>query len=335
MAAKSLPPHPYVVKTGVTTELIAEIARANGVSIIGDLLVGFKYVAAVLEAMDKEGHYGSVKGTLDDFLLAVEESHGVLITPALRDKDAAGAALLLAEMIAVLKRRGQTVIDYLGQIHQRYGYFATATYSLIMEGVVGLQRIEQTMAALRQQPPKEIRGRRVIGVTDYWNEEELGPILSNTDRSSRNVVTLKLERGFKITARPSGTEPKLKVYVEGGGKEAGSDVESIKNEVEATNLAIAEHLLSYLNIRLAPAALLLSSLVSVENRVDFGERFLPELRRRLTTGEEVNETWLDQRLAAYGKDPRFLVAPGVTHELGEPALHDHAAALRRLFPLPA
>ena len=334
-ATRTLPVHAFVVKTGVTTELLTEIAHANGVTMIGDLLVGFKYVAAVLEAMATKGRYGAVEGTPDDFLLAVEESHGILVTPALRDKDAAGAALLLAELIASLKRRGATVVDYLAEIYQRYGFFVTASYSLIMEGVVGLQRIEQVMAALRQRPPQELEGRRVTRVIDYWDEGAFGPIVSATDRSSRNVVTLVLERGFKLTARPSGTEPKLKIYVEGGGKDAGAPPAKIREQVGAANLALAEHLLSYLNIRLERPALMLSSLVSVENRIDFNERFLPELRKRLAAGEEVSESWVDDRLRAYGKDPRFLVAPGIATVLGEKDLEKHAAALRRLFPLPA
>lgn len=333
--SRSLPAHPFAVKTVVTSELIAEIARRNGVAIIGDLLVGFKYVAAVLEAIAHEGRFGPVTGTPNDFLLAVEESHGVLVTPVMRDKDAAGAALLLAEAIAVLKRRGRTLVDFLDEIHRRYGFFATASYSLIMEGAVGLQRIERIMAALRERPPDAVCGRRVLHRTDYWDTAAFGPIRSETDRASRNVVTLTLERGFKITARPSGTEPKLKVYVEGGGPEAGMSDASVGTAVREANLAFAEHLLSYIDIRLHRAALLLSSLVSVENRVDFGDRFLPELRRRLADGDELPEGWLDTRLAGYGKDPRFLAAPGVAAVLGEAGFAEHAATLRRHFPVPA
>ncbi len=334
-AAKTLPAHAFVVKTGVTTELISEIARRHGVAVIGELLVGFKYVAAVLEAMRKQGRYQDVEGTPDDFLIGVEESHGILVSPEMRDKDAAGAALLLAELIASLKRRGWTVVDYLDAIHHRYGYYAASSYSLIMEGIVGLQKIEQVMDALRRNPPAEILGRRVVRRTDYWDEAAFGPILSSTDRASRNVVVFHLERGFKVTARPSGTEPKLKAYVEGGGPDAGGTEIEIRQAVEDVNLAVAQHLLSYLKIRLSAPALQLSSLVSVENRIDFGERFLPELRQRLQSGVggTALEQWVEERLGAYGKDPRFLVGPGIRAVLAEEGFEPHASELRKVFSL--
>jgi phosphoglucomutase/phosphomannomutase len=331
-----LPRNAFVVKTGVTTELMAEIARRNGVQVVGDLLVGFKYVAAVLEDIQHKGEYRGLKATLDDFLVGAEESHGVLVTPAMRDKDAAGGALLLAELIAVLKRKGQTVVDYLEDVYRRYGYFATAAYSLIMEGVTGLRRMDEMMAGLRGRPPGEILGRRVTHLIDYWDTEEHGPILSETDRSSRNVVALYAERGLKLTVRPSGTEPKLKIYVEGGGREAGADRAAIAALVRDANQALAQHLLAYLGIRLAPAALELSQLVSVESRIDFGERFLPELKQKVAgaAAAELQE-WADRRLQAYGKDPRFLVAPGVAAALGDAALRPYAQLLRRVFPLAA
>lgn len=332
-ASRRMPAHPFVVKTGVTTELVAEIARQNGVQVVGDLLVGFKYIAAVLEEMQQRGSFQGIEASADDFLFGAEESHGVLVTPAIRDKDAAGGALLLAELVAVLKRRGQTVVDYLDDIYRRYGFFETAAYSLIMEGVAGLERMGAMMEALRRDPPAQILGRRATRRVDYWDAARFGPILSETDRSSRNVVAMHFERGMKITARPSGTEPKLKIYVECGGKDAGGDAEAITAQVRQANLAMAEHLLGYLGIRLAPPAMQLSQLVSVENRIDFGERFLAEMAQMLGDGTVDLEAWAEQRLRAYGKDPRFLVAAGVAAVLDEPRFRGHADRLRRAFPL--
>lgn len=334
-AAGSLPANAYVVKTGVTTELMAEIARRNGVQVIGDLLVGFKYVAEVLEAMQHRGAYHGVKGTPDGFLIGAEESHGVLVTPSIRDKDAAGGALLLAELIARLRRDGRTAVDYLDDIHARYGYFANAAYSLIMEGASGLARMGEMMDALRAEPPKDVLGRPVERIIDYWDAKAFGTIKSETDRASRNVVALYCARGLKATVRPSGTEPKLKIYVEIGGPEAG-DAGTITAGVAEATSALAQHLLGTLGIRLTPASLALSQLVSVENRADFGERFLPELKDRLAAAPAGDlETWIDDRLRAYGKDPRFLVAAGIAAALSEDGLKAHAALLRRVFHLPA
>lgn len=333
-AKGKLPKRAFLVKTGVTTELMTEIARQNGVQMVGDLLVGFKYVAEVLEAMQHKGEYQGVQASPEDFLLGAEESHGVLVTPAMRDKDAAGGALLLAELIAVLRRKGRTVVDYLEEIYRRYGYFNSSAYSLIMEGVTGIRRMNEMMDAVRRQPPAEILGRKVTRVIDYWDTKAFGPILSETDRSSRNVVALYAERGMKVTVRPSGTEPKLKVYVECGGKDAGRDERAIAAQVQEATRAMAQQLLAHLDIRLTPAAMLLSQLVSVENRIDFGERFLPALKARLAASEAI-EKWADQRLKGYGKDPRFLVAPGVGAVLDEPGFREHATMLRGVFPQPS
>jgi len=326
----SLPPRAFVVKTGVTTELMAEIARQNGVAVIGDLLVGFKYVARVLDAIAVEGRYGEVVAEPADFLLAAEESHGILVTPALRDKDAAGAALLLAELIASLKRRGKTLLDYLDEIHDRYGFFATTGYSLVMEGVLGLRRIEQTMAELRREPPLSLVGCPLVRVVDYWDQDRFGPILSATDRSSRNAVALFYDPDLKVTARPSGTEPKLKVYVESGTRGDREARRAAQQRVLEAALAFVEHLLGFLGLRLSRAALLLSQLVSVENRKDFDCSFLPELRSRLEAGTASVE-WIEERLRGYGRDPRRLVAPGIAAVLDNPAFRPYVAELRRLF----
>ncbi|MBI1814504.1 MAG: phospho-sugar mutase [Deltaproteobacteria bacterium] len=334
-AAGTLPPHPFIVKTGVTTELMTAIARAHGVAVIGDLLVGFKYVGDVMEQIARTGRFGDLVATIDDFLFAAEESNGVLVTPALRDKDAAGGALLLAERIAQLKREGKTLVDDLDRIHGRYGYFMHGAYSLIMEGVIGLQRIEDMMAALRKQPPRRLAGYAVERTIDYWDERVHGPIKSSTDRASRNVVAVYFERGLKITARPSGTEPKLKIYVEASG-DATAKHQVAELAAEAT-LQMAELLLATLNLRVPRYALALSQLVSVENRVDFAEHLVGELVAQLDRGVHgaALEAWVDQRAARYGKDGRFLVAPGIRAclEEGVSALGQHGDALRALFQL--
>src|SRR5207302_141233 len=118
-----LPNNPIVIKTLVTTGLITRIARHFQAQIVENLLVGFKYIAEVLWQLEQNGNYEEARGTPDDFVIASEESHGVLVTPQIRDKDAAGAALLLAELALEQKRAGKTVMDYLDAIERRFGYF--------------------------------------------------------------------------------------------------------------------------------------------------------------------------------------------------------------------
>ncbi|MBI2884460.1 MAG: phospho-sugar mutase [Candidatus Methylomirabilis oxyfera] len=332
-----MPAHPFVVKTCVTTELMTAIARAHGVAMIGDLPVGFKYIAEVLEVVDRTGRYGNVTARLDDFLCAAEESHGVLVTPEIRDKDAAGGALLLAEYIARLKREGKTLQGELDRLYDRYGYVTQGVYSLIMEGVAGLQRIDAMMAALRQKQPPAIAGCGLERAVDYWDEHVSGPIKSGTDRASRNVVALYFDHGLKVTVRPSGTEPKLKIYVEAGDSTGAEGRPEIAQRSAEATLQMVDYLLDTIGMQLPRQALALSQLVSVENRIDFATRFLGELRARLDDGITASalDRWVDTRLAAYGKDSRFLVAPGirVCLESGLLGLDRYATVLRALFHL--
>ncbi|NJD69385.1 MAG: phospho-sugar mutase, partial [candidate division NC10 bacterium] len=241
-ARGEMPPHPFVVKTCVTTKLMTAIARAYGVAIIGDLPVGFKHIGDVLEAVARTGRYHDMVATPDDFLCAAEESHGVLVTPELRDKDAAGGALLVAEYIAALKRHGKTLQDELERLYDRYGYVAHSAYSLILEGGVGEERIRNMMVALRRRQPPELVGCRLIQTVDYQDEDRYGPITSETDLASRNILAFFFDQDLKVTVRPSGTEPKLKMYVEAGGPVGAADRPKIDQMVEEATRQMAAHL---------------------------------------------------------------------------------------------
>src|SRR5439155_17553334 len=116
---------------------VARIAHHFGAQIVEDLLVGFKYIADVLWQLEQHGKYEEVEGSPDDFVLGCEESHGILLTPRIRDKDAAGAALLLAELALDQKRNGGTVPAYLAQIERQFGYFRNEMRTLVMPGVEG------------------------------------------------------------------------------------------------------------------------------------------------------------------------------------------------------
>src|SRR5205085_281870 len=117
-----LPRSPIVITTEVTTSLITRIARHFKAQVVENLLVGFKYIADVLWHLEKGGEFEDVRGTPEDFVIGCEESHGILITPQIRDKDAGGAALLMAELALDQKRQGKNVIDYLETLWRQFGY---------------------------------------------------------------------------------------------------------------------------------------------------------------------------------------------------------------------
>jgi phosphoglucomutase/phosphomannomutase len=210
-----MPSSPIVVKTEVTTGLITRIARQFKTQVVENLLVGFKYIAEVLRQLEEHGAYEDVRGTPEDFVIACEESHGILVTPKIRDKDASGAALLLAELALDQKRHNHTVLDYLNGIYRQYGYFKNEGVPVVMTGIQGKQNMVRMLDALRASPPKTIAGLAVTGFEDLRAENgRLGPLKGATDAASRNVLVYHLGEQARVVLRPSGTEPKAKTYIE-------------------------------------------------------------------------------------------------------------------------
>jgi phosphoglucomutase/phosphomannomutase len=210
-----LPSSPIVLTTEVTTRLITAIARHFKAQVVDYLLVGFKYMADVLYRLESEGEFGDVRGTPEDFIVATEESHGAMLSEAIRDKDAGAAALLLAELALDQKRKGKTVLDYLEGLYQQFGYYRTEGTSLVMQGIEGKQQMQAMLESLRRQPPASIDDQPVTGFEDLRDEEgKFGPIKGATDAASRNVLLFRLGEYARIALRPSGTEPKAKVYLE-------------------------------------------------------------------------------------------------------------------------
>ena len=210
-----MPPNPIVIKTLVTTGLVTRIARSFQAQVVDNLLVGFKYVAEVLSQLEQHGGFEDVFGTTRDFVLACEESHGLLLTAQIRDKDAGAAALLLAELALEQKRHGQSVLAYLDGIQRRFGYHADVARNLVMPGIEGKRNLAATLDRLRQSPPQNIAGLTVTGFVDLQDESNwLGPFKGATDRAARNFLIFHLGENARIAFRPSGTEPKAKVYVE-------------------------------------------------------------------------------------------------------------------------
>ena len=147
--------------------------------------------------------------------MAVEESHGVLVTPHIRDKDAAGAALLMAELALDQKRRQQTVVDYVERLAREFGYFRNEGVSVFMRGLEGKQQMARMLDRLREAPPRTIAGLEVTDFEDLRDENgRLGPLKGATDAASRNVLIFRCGERARVILRPSGTEPKAKMYLE-------------------------------------------------------------------------------------------------------------------------
>ena len=216
---------PLVIVTEVTTRLVRRVAEAAGATVIDDLLVGFKYIAHGLRMLETEGRWRGVLADKVTLAAAGEESHGVLVTSRIRDKDAAGGAVMLAALAATAKQEGKTLVDVLRGLQDRHGYVVNGQVSVRFEGATGASRMAQLLDRLRSHPPAELGGRRVIASFDHRDERgRFGPFRSNSDRASRNVVVYHLaedktaavpyDSAARVILRPSGTEPKLKIYAE-------------------------------------------------------------------------------------------------------------------------
>jgi hypothetical protein len=250
-----------------------------------------------------------------------------LVTPELRDKDAAGAAVLLAEAAAMQRARGLTLVDYLDDIYLRYGYYANVLVSMVMAGAEGVRDIDKIQTVLRQSPPERIADWKVVETVDHQDQDGVhGPILSETDRAARNVLVFKLENGARVIIRPSGTEPKNKTYIEvpSAPLGAGTDRQTLsrkKTEVAAVAQRIADdftrQMLNVIGVELPPYALRISGLVPLEKRIAFARDFVPALESRVyalcrgQASQEELSKWIDSSLRSYGEDARGLVAAAI------------------------
>ena len=183
----------FVARTVVTTRLISDIAAEVDVP-VAETLTGFKWIAA--EIAEREGR--------GQFLVGGEESYGYLVGDEVRDKDAIAAAAMIAEMADLEWRKGRTLLDRLRDLHRHYGMYREALVSLKREGISGAEEIRDMMAGFRTSPPASLGGEQVVEVRDHLNGWNGLP--------PSNVVQFLTEGGALITARPSGTEPKIKFY---------------------------------------------------------------------------------------------------------------------------
>ena len=217
-----------VVKTVVTTNLITKIAEANNVQVIGDLLVGFKFIGDVMNQLEKQGR-------IQDFLFGSEESHGYIAGNYTRDKDAVVAAVWLCELAAELKLVGKTLIDYLNETYAKYGYFRNYLTEIRLPGAEGMAQIQKIQHGLREQSPVSF-GRFVVDSKDDWMERK--PIVSDTDKSAKSGLGFRFQpiqgtSSIRVTVRPSGTEPKIKMYYEIGAVPCDeSELPKVRQEIE-------------------------------------------------------------------------------------------------------
>lgn len=210
-----LPRSPVVITTVVTTGLVTRIARQFGAQVVNNLQVGFKNMAEVLRQLEETGRYEDVRATPDDMILATEESHGIMAMPQIRDKDAAAACLLLAEQALDEKRRNSTLVARLAALAEQFGYFRNELVNIALSGIEGKMLMKRMMEALRADPPRRFAGRAVIAMEDFLDPAgRFGPVRGATDAAGRNVLVFQLEGDAKVVLRPSGTEPKAKVYIE-------------------------------------------------------------------------------------------------------------------------
>ncbi len=335
----------YCITTTVTSSLLGRLVRSRGARCVDNLPTGFKYIAAVLKEIDESGNYqGSFHASPAGFLLGTEESHGYLVTGSIRDKDAAGASLLLAELAARLKKKGESISSYLDGIYLELGYTATHSISTVMLGAQGYLNIRSAQDQLRQQPPEQIGNRNVADVFDHSDEDGPGgPILSDTDRMARNILEFKLGDGARVIARPSGTEPKHKIYAEVPSPALGQEapIEALNRQKLETDEVAAQlagdfqvEMLRRIGIELPPCAIEISDLVPLESKQEFAGSLLPRLVSQLTSGksaEEVEE-WLDKRMEKFGSDGRLLVGGAVSAYCRQEALDPVVQeSLERLF----
>ena len=197
-------PNDMVVKTIVTTELIDEIARQNNISCY-NVLTGFKWIAELIREKEGKEHY----------VVGGEESYGLMIGDKVRDKDAISAVALLCEMAAYEKNKGRSLYDKLIDLYIQYGFYKEHLISITKKGMDGQQQIADMMAGFRSHPPKKLAGSDVVQLLDY--ELKKGKNLKTGEEweiklPKSNVLQFVLAEGSKISARPSGTEPKIKFY---------------------------------------------------------------------------------------------------------------------------
>ena len=212
---QNLPAHPIAVKSIVTSDLIDRIAEHYHCE-VRSLLTGFKYIGELVTNLEKVEEE-------DRFVFGMEESYGYLCGTHARDKDAVVASMLICEMAAYYKLQGKTLVQVMREIYAKYGMYLSRLLNFAFEGAAGMEKMQGIMDSLRREHPSEIAGRKVLFSADYQSGDCLDHSTgahSKTGLPTSNVLTYKLEDRSTVIVRPSGTEPKIKVYITAVGRDA-------------------------------------------------------------------------------------------------------------------
>ena len=217
-----MPENPVAVTTIVSTDMVDPIAADYGIE-MRRVLTGFKYIGDQIASLEAEGHP-------ERYLLGFEESYGYLSGGYVRDKDAVDGSMLICEMTQYYKEKGMT-------LYEKYGYYVNGVVNQAFEGEAGMKQMTAIMENLRQNPPAAIAGHAVVGHSDYKESVrvEKGET-SEIHLPKSNVLEYRMDNGCKLIVRPSGTEPKIKIYLSGKGatqQESEALVEKMKQDVPA------------------------------------------------------------------------------------------------------
>lgn len=200
--------NPVVVKTIVTTELIRAIANEYNAEVF-DLLTGFKYIGELIEQL-------KAKGEENRYEIGLEESYGYLTGTHARDKDAVNASMMIIEMAAYYKTQGKTLVDVMNGLYEKHGMYLNSLLNFGFEGADGMKKMADMMDSMRNNPPAEIGGIKVEKVSDYLTSKATDTSTGKTETielPSSNVLSYSLTDDNKVVVRPSGTEPKIKIYI--------------------------------------------------------------------------------------------------------------------------
>ena len=220
--AGKMPAHPYLLKTIVTTEMARKVAESNGVTSC-DTFTGFKFMAEKKNQLERDG--------IGQVIMSYEESYGYMLGDYVRDKDAVTASMVITEMAAWYAAQGMTLYDALQSLYEKYGWYGEKTHNLVMPGLDGLEKMASLMQSLRENPPAEIAGTKVVVRKDYTDGSVidcLSGAVSQMELRGSNVLRFELSDGTTILVRPSGTEPKIKVYILTMGKDAQERDENLE-----------------------------------------------------------------------------------------------------------
>lgn len=222
----TMPENPVVVKTIVTSKLIEKLCEKYGAE-LRNVLTGFKYIGEVILGLEQ-------KGEEDRYMFGFEESYGYLAGTYVRDKDAVVASMLICEMAATYKKQGKTLAQVIDGLYEEFGYYMNKTLSFEFEGAQGMQKMADIMSGLRDNAPAEIAGRKVVKTADYKLSVEKD-IISGEEKTinlpKSNVLQYNLDGEHMVIVRPSGTEPKIKIYLTAVGNDK-ADAERIIGELE-------------------------------------------------------------------------------------------------------